>query len=220
MRDILNYDHLKAVKDTMDMLFKDIEECKEASKMRIGQFIDLGLLDDLSAEKEVIQYIVRLENTLKHAVNDPLDSYAESDMPLSSELTLEDNLTNKKPYAYTFLEEEKLISSWKNFIENLCLELYNYNPEKFNETIDNRILNGTHSKYFSYDPNDIKSPSMIEQPDGQPTIYIDTARLSSNGFLFAKKLVKFFDWEVSDVKIRLDHTFSRKKRMTTKKEAS
>lgn len=220
MRNILNYEHLSELNQTIDLLLKDIEECKEISKARIGEFIDLGRLDDLTAEKEIIQYVVRLENALKHAINDPLDNYNESDLPPSSELTLEDNLTNKKPYAYTFLEDEKLIGSWRSFIENLCAELYNYNPEKFNETIDNRVLNGTHAKYFSYDMNEIKNPSIIKQDDGLPDIYIDTARLSSNGFLFAKKLIKFFDFEISDVKIRLDHTFSRKKRITNKKEAS
>lgn len=219
MRNILNYEHLSDLNETIDLLLKDIEECKEVSKARIGEYIDLGRLDDLTAEKEIIQYIVRLENALKHAINDPLDSYSESDLPPSSELTLEDNLTNKKPYAYTFLEDEKLIGSWRSFIENLCLELYNYNPERFNETIDNRILNGTHAKYFSNKEEDIKNPSVIEQSNGLPNIYIDTARLSSNGFLFAKKLIKFFDFEISDVKIRLDHTFSRKKRMPNKKEA-
>jgi len=202
----------KALYSIIQGLQYEIVEVKENIKNNISKNIDTGDLDELKELQSLIKTVLKIEE-LVNAVMDnkelDMDRHLIEREILDDRIyTLNDNLTNKKPRSFEFLHEVKFVDSWRSFVEELCLELAKEQPFKYLETVGNRMLNGSHSQYFSFNLGEMNKPLTIELND--KIVYIDVAKLTSNGFLFTKKLVRFFGYDTGKVFISIDPTFSRK----------
>ncbi|WP_449598629.1 hypothetical protein [Niallia sp. Marseille-Q9988] len=128
-----------------------------------------------------------------------LPNYADYYVDTNVEYTLYEDYTHKRPWAFRMNEQNIIqVSTWKEMLIRTCELLMAVDEEKIMGFENLNRMNGRKRKYFSTDESSMAEPILV---NGK--IYVET-HMNSNGFRnLIIKLLKEFDFKVSEFKIYL-----------------
>lgn len=136
--------------------------------------------------------------------------------PTNKKVTINDDMTNKRPESVTFMGKTVEAKSWRAVSEVVLNMLY----DKDRTVFSNFIKAGDQGRvaYIARSSDGMRAPIMLGS--GRGAIYADVSRITNNDFLFLKKLMDVAGVEQNQLIINLDPTFYRKPVVRRKKGSS
>ena len=205
----------------IDALYYEVIEKKEYFKHQLNQYTENVTKDNLSILKDItnnIDKMVKLEIIIKHVFYDDtfISKFFEqedADKKITTMYTLSDDLVHTKPVAITFLGERKIVSSWRNVVHVICEELFTKHQDKVDELINEPFIKG-----ITYNLDEFKDSRKVDTIIvNDKEVYIDFYALIVNQYVGLKKVIRFFEYSIDDVKLEL--TLTKNNRHKKKKLA-
>lgn len=144
------------------------------------------------------------EESEKRVIPNYVDYYVD----INVEHSLYEDYTHKRPWAFRMNSQNVIqVSTWKEMLIKTCELLMAVNTEKFLGFEKLERMNGRKRKYFSKVDTSMKEPMLVDNE-----IYVET-HMNSNGFRnLIIKLLKEYDFKVSEFKIYLKADYTNMKK--------
>ncbi|WP_425059018.1 hypothetical protein SCACP_36670 [Sporomusa carbonis] len=179
---------LDLLADTLNSARLDIgNELQKANNNK--DFTLLGQL--IAASKEMTVYEAKLQefrNLLELDVipdvakTEPeeekiLPDYDKYRVDSNIEYTLYENLTNKRPFAFSIDGDKIMVSTWQEMFLKTVEFLYSKDPEKMKSFVTDEDMNGRKVRYFSLSPQTtMRRPIKISNAE----FYVETNRSANS----------------------------------------
>ncbi|MGI6424924.1 MAG: hypothetical protein ACOX2A_06825 [Tepidanaerobacteraceae bacterium] len=174
--------------------YQELAKSIHLYEKKIEEIIDFIDIEIASIEEEID------EDTEKKLI----PSYSDYLVDHNIEHTLYENLTHKRPFAFSINDSKMLeVKTWQEMFIRTCDYLIAVDEHKFLSFENNPKMNGKKNKYFSTNPGSMNNPKSILNK-----IYVET-KLSANSLRnLIVKLLKEYNFKISDYKIyfRADYT--------------
>ena len=108
------------------------------------------------------------------------------------------DLTHKEIIGYQFLEGEKKVKNWRDFLENISRELLNANDSLFLSLIETQEIKGNKHKYLSNDQNDLAKPLKLKE-----NVYIEGSSSTGEKLRLIANLMEKYQEDKNKLEIYL-----------------
>ena len=216
-------DKFEELYSSFDFFTKNLITVKEEIAENLKQKISQGEYSDIATQSEVLQKIDGCVKDLslicaKYNPDDFNSSQTMDNLPKEKlnykdycvdkeeQHNLNEDFTNKRPFAFLFLSENQVkVSTWKDLYILVCEILLKKNEQKFISLKD--ILKGKR-EYISYNPSVLRTPYKLSNG-----MYIETNQSAKHLMQNLKFIINAYGYSVNELKIYLtaDYTNLHKK---------
>ncbi|CQR72309.1 hypothetical protein SOV_12750 [Sporomusa ovata DSM 2662] len=154
--------------------------------------------------------LLELDAVQDVVINEPeeekiLPDYDKYRVDSNIEYTLYENLTNKRPFAFSIEGNKFMVSTWQEMLLKTVEFLYNKNPGKMKSFVSDEAMNGRKVHYFSLSTQaTMRKPMKIANAE----FYVETNRSANsirNGIV---RMLQQYGIKVADFKIYLRADYS------------
>lgn len=173
--------------------YQKIAENIHLYEKRIEEIIDILDIENTFTEGEID------EDTERKLI----PNYADYIVDHNIEHSLYENLTHKRPFAFSINDSKIEVKTWKEMFIKTCEYLICIDEQEFMSFENNPKMNGKKNKYFSMNPNSMNDPKPVLNK-----IYVETNQSANSLRNLIVKMLKEFNLKISDYKIyfRADYT--------------
>ena len=165
---------------------------------KIGEIIELIDMEDVQIEDETDEEVE--QRTILNYKEYVVDHHVEH--------TLYDDFTHKRPYAFKINDYQIVkVKTWQDMLIKTCEVLLALDEKKFLNFENIKDMNGKKKKYFSVNPNEMRSPRSVKDK-----IYVETNQSANSIRNLIIKLLKAYSFKISEYKVffRADYTNIKK----------